>query len=171
MRAGVNGEETLAALKQGLSHYDMDGVHRTCDATPVFTEFPDGCSGGVAGSRAADATLGVLMLQKISDVLRVGDGTVFTAPPYVCYGETVGDGISAIKEYTTVCATGSIGTGTAEEWRGGIPHKAEGGKGALMISVDLTIEQKSVARGLLLDPRGGDNISTGGGKIVTNLLP
>ncbi len=142
-------EKTLEALKQGLSHYDMDGVNSTGDATPVFTEFLDGCSGGDAGSSAANATLEVPMLQKIVNVLRVGDGTVFTAPPDVCYGETVGDGISAIKEYTKVCATGSIGTGTAGEWRSGIPHKAEGGKGALMISVDLTVEQKSVARGLL----------------------
>ena len=60
---------------------------------------------------------------------------------------------------------GSFDAGTTEEWRGGNPHKVEGGKGALMISADTTAEQKLVARGLLLDP-GGGNISTGGGKIV-----
>ena len=60
-----------------------------------------------------------------------------------------GDGTQVIKEYTEVCAPGSIGGGTAEEWRGGIPHKVEGGKGAIMIGADLAAEEKSVARGLI----------------------
>ena len=34
----------------------------------------------------------------------------------------------------------------------------EGGKGGILTRADLTAEQKSVARGFLLDP-GGDNIS------------
>ena len=58
-----------------------------------------------------------------------GEGTlVITESPQVCYGEIVGDGTSANKEYTDVCEKGSIGDGTPEEWRGGIPHKFEGGK-------------------------------------------
>ena len=54
----------------------------------------------------------------------------------VCSGETAGDGTQVIKEHTEVCAPGSIGGGIAEEWRGGIPHKVEGGTGALMIGAD-----------------------------------
>ena len=58
-----------------------------------------------------------------------------------------------------MCAPGSIGSGTAEEWRGGISHKVEGGKGAIMIGADteqtLTpAEAKSAARGLIIDPGG-----------------
>ena len=45
------------------------------------------------------------------------------------------------QETTEVCAPGSIGAETAEEWRGGIP------------------------RGLMIDPGGGDNIYAGGGEI------
>jgi len=56
-----------------------------------------------------------------------------------------------------VCAGGKIiKVHTAEIEQD--PNKVEGGKGDILISADLTAEQKSVARGFLLDP-GGDNIS------------
>ena len=46
------------------------------------------------------------------------------------------------------------GAGTPEAWREGIPHKVEGGKGTIMIGADSAAEEKSVARGLIIDPGG-----------------
>ena len=66
-----------------------------------------------------------------------------------------------------VCATGSIDAGTAEEWRGGNPHRFEKGKGAIMIGIDPAAEEKSVARGLIIDLGGGAStyMYAGEGKI------
>ena len=47
--------------------------------------------------------------------------------------------------------SGSAGAGTPEAWRNGILHGVEGGKGAIMIGT----EEKSVTRGLIIDPGGG----------------
>ena len=57
------------------------------------------------------------------DEIRAGDG-----PLEARTGETAGDGTQVIKEYTEVCTPGSIGGGTAEKWRGGIPHKLKEAK-------------------------------------------
>ena len=120
-------------------------------------------------------------LQQMADEIRAGDGPLEARTPgiyhmaggtntdEVCSGETTGDGTQVTKEHTKVCAPGSIGGGIAEEWRGGIPHTVEGGNGAIMIGADSVAEEKSVARGLIIDPGGvleeaRDNIYAGGGK-------
>ena len=135
------------------------------------------------GSSAGDKTLEALMtsLQQMDDEIRAGagDGPLEARTPgiyhmaggtntctdEVCTGETASDGTQVIKEHTEVCAPGSIGGGTAEEWRGGIPHKVEGGKGALMIGAESAAEEKSVARGLIIDP-GGEIIKVHTAEIV-----
>ena len=44
-------------------------------------------------------------------------------------------------------------------------EKDPGGKGATMIGTDPAAEENSVARELMIDPGGGDNIYAGGGKL------
>ena len=74
------------------------------------------------------------------------------------------DGTPVIKEHPKVCTKGSAGAGTPEAWRNGIPHRFEGGNGAIMIGADSAAEEKSVARGLIIDP-GGEIIKVHPGEI------
>jgi hypothetical protein len=80
-----------------------------------------------------------------------GDGTLEALKQGIHNGrKNTGEGTIALQDYV-VCANGSAGAGTPEAWRNGIPHGFEGGKGAIVIGT----EEKSVARGLIIDPGGG----------------
>ena len=143
LRAG--DKQTLEALKHGLSHDELQKMVADLRAGEKTLEALK------QGSSAGDKTLEALMtsLQQLADEIRAGDG-----PLEARTGETAGDGTQVIKEHPEVSKKGSAGAGTPEAWREGIPHKVEGCKGAIMIGADSAAEEKSVARGLIIDPGG-----------------
>ncbi len=86
-----------------------------------------------AGAGVSTMEAQMTSLQQLEDEIRAGNGTLEELKLGIIKGRT-STGKSVIKETTEVCATGSFDAGTAKEWRGGNPHKVEGGKGALMIN-------------------------------------
>ena len=113
----------------------------------------------------------------MADEMRPGDGPLEARTPgiyhmaggtntdEVCSGETAGDGTPVIKEHSAVCAKGSAGVGTPETWRNGIPNMFEG---AIMIGA--TGENASDEGGFIIDPGGGENISTSKAGKITAII-
>ena len=135
-----------------------DTNHPLCNASLEMCA--DGSDGG--GSLEEQMT----SLQKIVDEMRAGDGTLEALKQGILNRRKItGEGTMALQEYE-VSTGGSTGsTGTPEGRREGISSMCDGGNGANMIGTDPTAEENSVARELMIDPGGGDNIYAGGGKL------
>ena len=158
--------ETLEVLKQGI----LNRKQSTGDGTLVCKEYPEETkdNGKYSGESAGDGTLEALTpglshyeLQQMLDDMREmcadgSAGSVGTLEEQMTSPKKIMDEAMVLQEYE-VCAGGKIiKVHTAEIEQD--PNEVEGGKEDILISADLTAEQKSVARGFLLDP-GGDNIS------------
>ena len=144
---------TLEALKQGAGDYELQ--KRVDEMRELQTLIHD--------LRAGDKTLEALSLshyelQQMVDDMRemCADGSaggVGILEEQMNTLQKIGDEMRAGE--TQVSAGASTGsTGTPEGRREGIPSMCDGGNGAMMIGADSAAAEKSVARGLIIDPGG-----------------